>query len=96
MLDSIITELACSKGDTRAERSCVGRYTMLAKPGEGCFSVKTPQFANTKNFDYRLKRTSSCRNKASDGGNIGCRYTPKMLSMLKLAHELRKKGIIEF
>jgi len=33
------------------------------------------------------------RGKASDGGDIGCRYTPEML---RLALELRRKGIIKF
>ena len=33
------------------------------------------------------------RKRASDGGDIGCRFTPEML---KLAHELRRKGIIKF
>jgi len=27
---------------------------------------------------------------------MGCRYTPEMLEMLKLAFELRRKGIIKF
>jgi hypothetical protein len=40
--------------------------------------------------------TSPCRKKASDGGDIGCRFTPEMLEMLEKALELRKKGIIKF
>jgi hypothetical protein len=36
------------------------------------------------------------RGKDSDGGDIGCRFTPEMLEMLKKAPELRKKGIIKF
>jgi hypothetical protein len=36
--------------------------------------------------------TSPCREKASDGGDIGCRFTPEMLEK---ALELRKKGIIK-
>jgi len=70
-------------------------FIALPKVGRGCFS-KDPQFRDPKNFDYRLKKTSPCRGKASDGGDIGCRYTPEMLEMLKLAQELRKKGIIKF
>ncbi len=38
----------------------------------------------------------SCRGKASDGGDLGVRYTPEMLDMLKLAFELRQRGIIKF
>ena len=37
-----------------------------------------------------------CRKKASDGGDIGCRYTPEMMEVLEKALELRKKGIIKF
>jgi len=66
-----------------------------AQAGKRCFS-KDPQFRDPGNFDYRLKQTSPCRRKASDGGDIGCHYTPEMLELLKLAHELRKKGIIKF
>jgi hypothetical protein len=66
-----------------------------AKPGRGCFS-KDPQFRDPEHFDYRLKPTSPCKGKASDGGDIGCRFTPQMLEMLKLAQELRKRGIIKF
>ena len=32
----------------------------------------------------------------SDCGDIGCRYTPRMLRMVKLAFEPRKKGVINF
>ncbi|HLA84429.1 MAG TPA: hypothetical protein VJL29_06520, partial [Thermoguttaceae bacterium] len=63
--------------------------------GKGCFAAD-PQFVNPKAFDYRLKPTSPCRGKASDGGDVGCRYTPEMLEMLKLALDLRARGIIDF
>ncbi|MFW6161931.1 MAG: hypothetical protein ACODAJ_04130, partial [Planctomycetota bacterium] len=66
-----------------------------ANPGKGCLS-RDPQFRDPKKLDYRLKPTSPCRKRASDGGGIGCRYTKEMLEMLKLAHELRRKGIIKF
>jgi len=70
-------------------------YINLAKPGKGCFS-RDPQFRDPEHFDYRLKPTSPCRGKASDGGDMGCRFTPEMLEMLQKALELRKKGIIKF
>jgi len=46
-------------------------------------------------------RTWMCPNRqqceqASDGGDIGCRYTPEMMEVLEKALELRKKGIIKF
>ena len=34
--------------------------------------------------------------KASDDWDIGVRYTPEMIEILKKALELRKKGIIKF
>ena len=67
----------------------------MPNAARACFS-KDPQFRDPENFDYRLKRTSPCRRKASDGGDIGCRYTPEMLEIIKKALELRKKGIIKF
>jgi hypothetical protein len=65
------------------------------KPGKGCFGGK-PMFVDPKNFDYRLMPNSPCRGRASDGGDVGCRYTPQMIEMLMLAFELRKRGIIKF
>ena len=47
-------------------------------------------------FNYRLGPKSPCRGKASDGGDLGVRYTPEMLEMLKLAFALRARGIIKF
>ena len=67
----------------------------LAKSGQGCFTAD-PQFRDPANFDFRLKPTSPCRKRASDGGDIGCRYTPEMMEVLEKALELRKKGIIKF
>jgi hypothetical protein len=67
----------------------------VSRAGRGCFSAE-PQFRDAENFDYRLKPTSPCRRKARDGGDIGCRYTQEMLEMLKLALELRRRGVLEF
>ncbi len=72
-----------------------GGYAGMAKPGKNCISVD-PQFVNPKGFDYRLGPKSPCRGKASDGGDLGVRYTPEMLEMLKLAFALRQQGIIKF
>ena len=33
---------------------------------------------------------------ASDGGDVGSRYTPEMTEMIQLALELRKRGVIKF
>jgi hypothetical protein len=67
----------------------------LAAPGNGCF-FGDPQFVNPQKLDYRLLPTSPCIGKASDGGDIGCRFTPEMLQMFQLAFELRARGIIKF
>ena len=66
-----------------------------AKPGKGCLTAP-PGFVDPANLDYRLLPTSPCIGKASDGGDIGCRYTPGMIEMVQKALELRAKGIIKF
>jgi len=95
--DSIVSQVEAVQGDAQIEHCNVfGKgYLLLAKPGKGCFKGD-PQFRNPKIFDYRLKTTSPCRGKASDGGDIGVRYTPEMIEILEKALELRKKGVIKF
>ena len=66
-----------------------------AKPSKGCFS-RPPQFVNPQDLDFRLKPKSPCRKRASDGGDMGVRYTPEMMKVLEKALELRKRGIIKF
>jgi len=61
----------------------------------GC-AAADPQFRDPLNLDYRLRPGSPCVGKASDGGDIGCRYTPEMIEMCRIALELRAKGIIKF
>jgi hypothetical protein len=95
--DCILNSVVSSKAGNLIE-SCdvmTRNFVELARAGKRCFSLD-PQFRDPANFDYRLKPTSPCRKKASDGGDIGCRYTPEMLEMLEKALELRKKGIIKF
>jgi len=65
------------------------------RPGKGCFSAKVG-FRDPANLDYRLMPGSPCIGKASDGGDIGCRYTPEMIDLCKVALELRRRGIIKF
>jgi serine/threonine protein kinase len=96
--DCIVPSLECPKPGMQIEHCDVHDKTPFidqAKPGKGCFAAD-PQFVNPQAFDYRLKPTSPCRGKASDGGDVGCRYTPEMLEMLKLALDLRARGIIDF
>jgi predicted Ser/Thr protein kinase len=96
--DSIVESIALQHPVPQVLNCCFGSSAALkslAGRSRGCIAAK-PQFRNPEVFDYRLKPTSPCRGRASDGGDIGCRFTPEMLEMLKLAHELRKKGIIKF
>ncbi|MFH1922862.1 MAG: hypothetical protein ABIP48_23610, partial [Planctomycetota bacterium] len=72
-----------------------GKFVENAKPGSNCLRG-SPGFVDPGNLDYRLAPTSVCHGKASDGGDIGCRYTPEMIQMCEKALELRAKGIIKF
>ena len=63
--------------------------------GKNCFTAD-PQFRDPANLDYRLMPTSPCIRKASDGGDIGVRWTPEMLEMCEIARQLRAQGIIKF
>ena len=53
-------------------------------------------FRDPANLDYRLMPGSPCIGKASDGGDIGCRYNPEMMELINVALELRRRGIIKF
>ena len=98
LTDCIVKQIDSGKGGTRIEHCNVfGQPPFLnhVKPGKGCFRGD-PQFRDPDNLDYRLKKTSPCRGKASDGGDVGMRYTPEMIEIIQKALELRKKGIIKF
>jgi len=55
-----------------------------------------PLFRDPKNLDFQLGSKSPCLKKASDGGDLGCRFTAEMLDLVKQAVELRKQGTIKF
>ncbi len=95
--DSIVGSIISRKPDNVVEFCNVflNKYVDQAKPGEGCFSAD-PMFVDPTNFDYRLQPKSPCIGKASDGGDLGVRFTPEMIEMLKLALELRARGVIKF
>jgi hypothetical protein len=98
LTDSIVTSVQSGDPGTVIEHCDVyGNPPFIdeAKPGKGCFSAD-PQFRDPANLDYRLLPTSPCIGKASDGGDIGCRYTPEMMEMIQKALELRAKGVIKF
>ena len=97
LLDSIVSQVESVKSDTRIESCNVynHEYLVLAKPGKGCFS-QDPKFRDPNGLDFQLAPTSPCLKKASDGGDLGCRYTSQMLKTLEMAFELRRQGIIKF
>jgi hypothetical protein len=97
-IDCIVSSIEAGDPRTQIEHCDVYGSPPLvdkAKSGKGVFTAN-PRFADPKNLDYRLLPTSPCIGKASDGGNIGCRYTPQMIQVLKMAFELRSRGIIKF
>jgi len=97
-VDCIIESVESTVPKNQIDNCCIyGRPPFIdeAKPGKNCFGAD-PLFVNPEGHDYRLMPASPCRGKASDGGDLGVRYTPEMLEMLKLAAELRARGIIKF
>jgi len=98
LVDCIMPSVQCDAGNTRIEHCGVHGnppFVDRAKAGKGCFGGD-PQFVDPQNLDYRLRPTSPCRGRASDGGDVGCRYTPEMIELCKVALELRRKGILKF
>jgi len=97
LLDSIVSCVEDSRGDSRIEHCDVfGKgYLLLAKAGKGCIS-KDPKFRDPEKLDYRLKPSSPCRKRASDGKDMGVRQTPEMTEIFNKALELRKNKIIQF
>ena len=98
LVDCILTSVESSVPDIRIEHCNVhGSVPFIdrAKPGKGCVSGH-PQFANPMMFDYRLVPGSPGTGMASDGGDIGVRYTPEMIEILGVALELRAQGVIKF
>ncbi|HUT88343.1 MAG TPA: hypothetical protein VMY37_02505 [Thermoguttaceae bacterium] len=94
LIDSIIANVGARPERARIE-NCDVLGGIPSGVGKACFSAD-PQFRDPANLDYRLLPTSPCIGKASDGGDIGCRYTPEMNEMIQKALELRAKGIIKF
>ncbi|MBM4034103.1 MAG: hypothetical protein FJ291_20310 [Planctomycetes bacterium] len=96
-VDCIFQRVECAKPGAQIDFCDVypGGYLVAAKAGKKCFSAD-PRFVDPKGLDYRLAPGSPCRKKASDGGDIGCRYTPEMVELVKKCLDLRKRGTIAF
>jgi hypothetical protein len=97
LTDCIIGDLDTPWGPSGHMDHCVtyGRVSADIQRGKGCF-VANPMFRDPTSLDYRLQSGSPCIGKASDGGDIGCRYTPEMIDLCKQALELRRRGILKF
>jgi len=98
VVDCIVHSIESPKDGNRIEHCNAWSdppFIDRARPGKACFSAP-PQFVNPDNLDYRRLPTIARIGKASDGGDIGCRYTPEMIEMCQKALELRAKGIIKF
>lgn len=93
--DTIVLEVTIDAGVPYQIENCA--FVKPGIPGGAKNSfVANPRFRDPAILDYRLIPDSPCIGKASDGGDIGCRYTPEMIEMCKVALELRARGIIKF
>ncbi len=72
-----------------------GGFLGAAEPGKGCLSLD-PRFMSPKELDYRLGPASPCRQKGSEGGDLGCRPSTEMTELAKKALDLRRRGTIAF
>jgi len=99
VVDCIMPTVEATQPDTRIEYCNVyGKepsYIDRARAGKGCFHVP-PQLTNPTLFDFRPAPRSPLLQAASDGGALGCRYTPEMIEMLKAALRLRSDGTVKF
>ena len=96
--DSIIPDLTPQKGRNVFKNCCViakGPPRPLPQLGRGCFRAD-PMFRDPDNLDYRLHPRSPCRGRASDGGDLGFRYTQSILELLQVAQRLKQKGMLDF
>ncbi|MGD0899868.1 MAG: protein kinase [Thermoguttaceae bacterium] len=82
--------------DVRIDRcNVLGKTSGLARYGLGYTAVE-PRFVNPAVLDYHLKLDSPCRGKASDGGDLGFRFSPETWDLLQRAIELRTRGRLAF
>jgi hypothetical protein len=96
IIDSILVgDVTARVAGNSIERSVIhdGTFVERAQPGPGCFGAD-PLFVDEKERDLRLKPTSPCRGRATDGGDLGVRYTAEMAEILGVYVLLRQQGLI--
>jgi serine/threonine protein kinase/tetratricopeptide (TPR) repeat protein len=96
VVDSIIGEISLNPDAPDHEiQNCAFIASRVPAGSENSFAA-IPQFPNPNMLDYSLAPTSPCKGKASDGGDLGVRYTPEMIEMCQIALKLRAQGVIDF
>jgi hypothetical protein len=90
LLDSIAPSIKASNPGHRID-SCdiFGKppYLERASEGQNCL-YDDPRFRNARELDFCLLSNSPCKDKASDGGDIGCQPTQEMQKMCQAAAKL--------
>ena len=88
MVDSTAKQIKGSEEVSISYCAVYGPYPFdgKARAGSGCVYGQ-PLFLNPADLDYRLGPGSPCSGKASDGKDIGCRYTPEMIAIIKEARD---------
>ena len=94
ILDSIVKD---TQEASPAKRIANCDFLGDSTPSDGAKCLRMdPQFRDPRDLDFRLMPTSPCRKRASDDGDIGCRYTPEMLELCKRAVEFAQRHFIKF
>jgi serine/threonine protein kinase len=94
VLDCVVDQIEVQRPGHRIDHCILA----AAPPPDGstnCLSA-TPLFRNLADLDLRLLPNSPGVKQASDGGDVGCRYTPELAELCRQAVELRKQGVISF
>jgi serine/threonine protein kinase len=93
VLDCIVGKIHVGRGGHRIENCILGAPP--PQESTNCV-VAAPRFRDAMDFDFSLLPNSPGAKKASDGGDVGCRYTPEMVELCEQAVELRKQIAIKF
>ncbi len=94
VLDCIVDQIEVPPPGHRIDH-CIVAAAPLPEGSTNCLSA-SPLFRDPLNLDFSLLPNSPGVKQASDGGDVGCRYTPELAELCKQAVELRKQGAISF